>query len=104
MAISQPTTIAERSAQTIWSGRLASGRGTVTSGSGALDGLPVSWAARTGRPHGMTSPEELAAAAHSSCFSMALALRLGEHDATPQRIDVTATLSLADVGGRPTVV
>ena len=52
----------------------------------------------------MTSPEELAAAAHSSCFSMALALRLGEHDATPQRLEVTATVSLADVDGRPTVV
>ena len=104
MVISHPTVIAERSAQTIWSGRLASGQGTVTSGSGALQGLPVTWAARTQHPHGMTSPEELAAAAHSSCFSMALALRLGEHGATPQRLDVTATLSLADVDGRPTVI
>jgi osmotically inducible protein OsmC len=52
----------------------------------------------------MTSPEELAAAAHSSCFSMALALRLGEHGATPHRLDVTATVSLAEVDGRPTVV
>lgn len=104
MAISHPTVIAERSAQTIWSGRLASGQGTVTSGSRALEGLPVTWAARTQHPDGMTSPEELAAAAHSSCFSMALALRLGEHGATPQRLDVTATLSLADVDGRPTVI
>lgn len=104
MAISHPTVIAERSAQSIWSGRLASGQGTVTSGSGALQGLPVTWAARTQHPHGMTSPEELAAAAHSSCFSMALALRLGEHGATPQRLDVTATLSLVDVDGRPTVI
>jgi osmotically inducible protein OsmC len=104
MAISVPTAIAERSAQTIWSGRLTNGQGTVTSGSGALQGLPVTWAARTRAPHGMTSPEELAAAAHSSCFSMALALRLGEHGVTPQRLDVTATISLADVDGRPTVV
>jgi osmotically inducible protein OsmC len=52
----------------------------------------------------MTSPEELAAAAHSSCFAMALALRLGEHGVAPQRLDVTATLSLDDVDGRPTVV
>jgi osmotically inducible protein OsmC len=104
VAISQRTAIAERSAQTIWTGRLASGQGTVTSGSGALNGLPVTWAARTGQAQAMTSPEELAAAAHSSCFSMALALRLGEHDVTPQRLDVTATLSLADVDGRPTVV
>jgi osmotically inducible protein OsmC len=103
MAISPPTAIAERSAQTIWTGRLASGEGTVTSGSGALTGLPVSWPARTQAHHGMTSPEELAAAAHSSCFSMALALALGEHGVTPQRLDVTATLTLADIDGRPTV-
>jgi lipoyl-dependent peroxiredoxin len=52
----------------------------------------------------MTSPEELAAAAHSSCFAMALALRLGEHDIRPQRLEVTATVSLDDIDGRPTVV
>lgn len=104
MAIAQRTTIAERTAQTIWGGRLETGRGTVTSGSGALRDLPVTWAARTQQPDGMTSPEELAAAAHASCFSMALALRLGEHDATPQRLAVTARVTLGDVGGRPTVV
>lgn len=103
MVIARATTIAERSAQTIWSGRLADGRGTVTSGSGALQDLPVTWAARTQEPHGLTSPEELAAAAHASCFSMALALRLGEHGTPPQRLDVTATVALADVDGRPTV-
>jgi osmotically inducible protein OsmC len=52
----------------------------------------------------MTSPEELAAAAHSSCLAMALALRLGDHDITPQRLEVTATVSLEDIDGRPTVV
>ena len=71
--------------------------------SGALGALPVTWAARTQQPGGMTSPEELAAAAHASCFSMALALRLGEHDVTPRRIDVSATVSLDEVEGRPTV-
>lgn len=96
--------IAERSARTIWQGPLASGSGTVTSGSGALGELPVSWAARTVRADGKTSPEELAAAAHASCFSMALALRLGEHHATPDRLDVGATVTLADVDGRPTIV
>ena len=104
MAIAQRTSIAERSAQTIWTGPLGAGQGTVTSGSGALEGLPVTWAARTQRSRGMTSPEELAAAAHSSCFTMALALRLGERDLTPQRLEVRATVSLADVNGRPTVV
>jgi osmotically inducible protein OsmC len=104
MAIAQRSSIAERSAQTTWTGPLGTGRGAVTTGSGALEALPVTWAARTSRPHGMTSPEELAAAAHSSCFSMALALRLGERDITPERLEVTATVSLADVDGRPTIV
>jgi osmotically inducible protein OsmC len=103
MTIAQRPAIAERSAETVWTGPLAAGHGTVTSGSGALDDLPVTWAARTRESDGMTSPEELAAAAHSSCFAMALALRLGEHDITPQRLDVTATVSLDDIDGRPTV-
>ena len=51
----------------------------------------------------MTSPEELAAAAHSSCFAMALALRLDKHHITPQRLDVTSTVSLEETDGRPTV-
>jgi X-X-X-Leu-X-X-Gly heptad repeat protein len=50
MTIAQRTSIAERTAQTIWTGRLASGSGTVTSGSGALDGLPVTWASRIEHP------------------------------------------------------
>jgi len=104
MAIAQLPVIAERSARTIWSGPLATGRGTVTSASGALDELPVTWASRIQKPEGRTSPEELAAAAHASSFSMALALRLGEHGVPPQRLDVTATVSLDQVGGRPTVV
>lgn len=96
--------IAKRTAQTIWEGRLASGTGTVTSGTGALGELPVTWAARTQQPDGKTSPEELAAAAHASCFSMALALRLGEHSATPERLDVSATVTLDEVNSLPTVV
>jgi osmotically inducible protein OsmC len=98
------TRIAERTAHMIWEGRLASGSGTITTGSGALGRLPVTWAARIQEPDGMTSPEELAAAAHASCFSMALALRLGEHGATPTRLAVDATVLLDEVDGRPTVV
>ena len=71
--------------------------------SGALDGLDVTWAARTEQPNGKTSPEELAAAAHSSCFSMALALRLGEHKVHPQRLSVQAEVSLDEVDGVPTI-
>ncbi len=104
MAIAQLPVIAERSAQTIWKGNLATGGGTVTTGSGALGELPVTWASRIHQPEGRTSPEELAAAAHASCFSMALALRLDAHGVPPQRLDVTATVALDEVDGRPTVV
>lgn len=96
--------IAERSTGTVWEGPLASGTGRLNSGSGALTGLDVTWAARTEAPGGKTSPEELAAAAHSSCFSMALALKLGEHQLIPQRLDVQATVTLDEVDGLPTIV
>ena len=75
--------IAIRMAQTTWEGPLASGTGLIRMGSGATGELPVTWASRTERADGTTSPEELAAAAHSSCYAMALALRLGEHKARP---------------------
>jgi osmotically inducible protein OsmC len=96
--------IAQRNAQTTWEGALAGGNGKIQSGSGALDGLNVTWAARTEEPGGKTSPEELAAAAHSSCFSMALALRLGERHTPPQRLRVDATVTLDEVNGLPTIV
>jgi len=104
VAIAELPVIATRSARTIWTGPLATGRGTIRSASSAIDELPVTWASRIQHPEGKTSPEELAAAAHASCFSMALALRLGEHGVPPQRLDVTATVSLDEVDGRPTVV
>ena len=96
--------IAERTASTTWQGTLASGSGTITSGSGALGKLPVTWAARTTQPGGKTSPEELAAAAHASCFSMALSLRLGENHTPAEQLSVDATVTLDEVGGLPTVV
>ena len=61
-------------------------------------------AARTGRARGKTSPEELAAAAHSACYAMALALRLGEHKAIPERLAITATVTLDEADGVPTIV
>jgi len=95
--------IASRRAETIWEGTLSAGQGSVTGDSGAIDSLPVTWAARTESPDGKTSPEELAAAAHSSCFSMALALRLGEHGVQPERMSVAATVTLDEVDGVPTI-
>jgi osmotically inducible protein OsmC len=95
--------IAQRTATTTWEGSLAAGNGTLNAGSGALDGLNVTWAARTERPGGLTSPEELAAAAHSSCFSMALALKLGERHTQPEELRVEATVTLDEVDGLPTI-
>jgi osmotically inducible protein OsmC len=96
--------IAERSAQTVWEGNLARGNGTIRPYSGAFEPLPVTWAARTEAPGGKTSPEELAAAAHSSCFSMALSLRLGERKSPPERLTVSATVTLDEVDGKPAIV
>lgn len=96
--------IATRTAQTTWEGPLASGTGVIRMGSGAAGELAVTWASRTERANGKTSPEELAAAAHSACYAMALALRLGEHKAAPERLAITATVTLDEAGGVPTIV
>jgi osmotically inducible protein OsmC len=66
---------AVRSATATWSGDLATGSGSVSaSSSGAFSDLPVSWAARTESSDGKTSPEELVAAAHAACYSMAFSV------------------------------
>jgi osmotically inducible protein OsmC len=94
--------IAVRHAEITWEGQLASGTGTLSGQSGALE-LPVSWAARTERPDGKTSPEELIAAAHASCFAMALALVLGENHTPPKRLTVNAACTLDEVAGTPRI-
>lgn len=71
--------------------------------SGALDGMELTWASRTETPGGKSSPEELAAAAHSSCFSMALAMALGENKTPPQQLHVEAKVTLEEVDGAPTI-
>jgi len=95
--------IARREAEIIWEGPLARGTGTLTSGSGALDQLAVTWASRTEQPDGRTSPEELIAAAHASCFAMALALRLDAHQTPPERLAVSAACTLDEVGRAPRI-
>jgi lipoyl-dependent peroxiredoxin len=95
--------IATREAEIIWEGSLATGAGTVSSGSGALNQLPVTWASRTERPDGKTSPEELIAAAHATCFAMALSLVLGENHTPPDRLAVRAACTLDEVDGAPKV-
>ncbi len=96
--------IAIRTAHTTWEGSLASGTGLIRMDSGAAGELAVTWASRTERADGKTSPEELAAAAHSACFAMALALRLGARKAVPERLAVDATVTLDEAGGVPTIV
>jgi lipoyl-dependent peroxiredoxin len=85
---------AERTATTVWEGKLSDGKGTIDLKSGATGELPVTWASRTERSNGQTSPEELIAAAHSSCFSMALSHGLTQADTPPERLDVSATVTL----------
>jgi lipoyl-dependent peroxiredoxin len=85
---------AERRADVVWEGSLIEGSGTITkTGSGALPELPVTWASRTESPEGRTSPEELIAAAHASCFAMALSHALAEAGNTPERLETSATLT-----------
>jgi lipoyl-dependent peroxiredoxin len=95
--------IARRDAEVQWEGSLARGAGTLMSGSSALDELAVTWASRTEEPDGKTSPEELIAGAHASCFAMALALVLGDEGAPPERLAVAAECTLDEVDGAPRI-
>jgi osmotically inducible protein OsmC len=95
---------ATRTATVTWNGNLATGSGTVTAGSSDLfTDLPVSWAARTEAPQGQTSPEELLAAAHASCFSMALSVGLDRAGTPPDHLHVSATVTFDKVGENWTV-
>jgi osmotically inducible protein OsmC len=90
---------AVRRADATWEGDLTSGSGVVSaSTSRSFTELPVSWAARTASPDGRTSPEELLAAAHASCFAMALAHSLNGAGMPPQRLEVGATVTFDQVG------
>jgi osmotically inducible protein OsmC len=82
----------ESSASTIWRGSLTKGSGTTHPDSGAFADVEVTWAARTTRSAGKTSPEELLAAAHASCFCMALSHELSEAGNEPEQLNATATV------------
>jgi osmotically inducible protein OsmC len=79
-----------RNATTQWKGSLKEGRGRVTLESSGIGTYDVSWPARAEEPNGKTSPEELIAAAHSSCFSMALSGALTKAGSPPQSLETTA--------------
>lgn len=86
---------AERRASVTWNGDLISGAGTIDEvGSGAFGPLDVTWSARSEESSGgKTSPEELIAAAHASCFSMALANGLAKAGTPPERLQTSATVT-----------
>ena len=85
---------ADKHAEATWRGDLPTGSGTITSvGSGTFGPLDVSWPARTGDEGGKTSPEELIAAAHAACFSMALSNGLANGGNVPTSLAVSATVT-----------
>jgi osmotically inducible protein OsmC len=92
---------AVRQASVSWSGDLPTGKGSVSAAtSGVFEDLEVSWARRSeADAQGKTSPEELLAAAHASCYAMALSNGLGQAGTPPQSLDVTATVTFDRVGG-----
>jgi len=83
----------QRKASAIWKGGLKDGKGSVSSASGALNNTPYSFTTRFENTPG-TNPEELIAAAHAGCFSMALSAQLGGANLTPSSIETTATLTM----------
>ena len=84
----------ERRAHVTWTGSLLEGRGTIDEvGSGAFGPLDVTWAARAEEPEGLTSPEELLAAAHAACFSMALSSGLAKAGTPAEKLETTATVT-----------
>jgi osmotically inducible protein OsmC len=96
---------AERRASVTWSGDLRNGSGTIDEvGSGAFGPLDVSWAARSEEASGgKTSPEELIAAAHASCFSMALAGGLTKAGTAPERLQTSAAVTFVPGTGITTI-
>ena len=90
---------AERRARAVWEGTLLEGRGRLsTETTDVLSDQPVTWASRTEDPEGRTSPEELLAAAHASCYAMALSGALARRGTPAERLEVTATCVFDKVG------
>jgi osmotically inducible protein OsmC len=86
----------KRTASAVWQGSLKTGKGSLTSPGGALKNTEYSFGSRFESGAG-TNPEELIAAAHSGCFAMALSAELGKAGFTPDRLEVTAEVSLDNV-------
>ncbi len=96
---------AVRTARSVWTGDLMNGGGQVSAvTSGMFTDLDVTLPTRSGEAGGNTSPEELIAAAHASCFSMALSAGLTRAGTPPGKLDVSASVTFDMVDGAPTVV
>ena len=91
-----------RSASAVWKGGLKYGRGTVSTATGVLSNVPYNFSMRFENEPG-TNPEELIAAAHAACFSMALSLFLGNAGMTPTSIETTAKVTAEHVDGAFTI-
>jgi osmotically inducible protein OsmC len=87
-----------RTAEATWNGDLITGNGTINYvSSGAISRLPVTWASRTEAHNGKTSPEELIAAAHAACFSMAFSAQLARNGTPPGTLETTAAVTFDKV-------
>ncbi len=96
--------MAIRTARTAWNGTLQEGSGQVELSSSKVGTFDVSWPKRTADDaDGTTSPEELIAAAHSSCFSMAMSNEIAKAGGTPQSLEVSADVTLGQKDGAPTI-
>jgi osmotically inducible protein OsmC len=92
----------KRTASAVWLGNLKQGSGTVSTGNGALKNTPYSFSSRFENGAG-TNPEELIAAAHAGCFTMATSASLGRAGLTPEKLSTEATLTLEQVQGSWTI-
>lgn len=93
----------ERKARVVWEGDLFNGNGALsTETSSVLQESPVTWAARTSSPEGKTSPEELIASAHASCYAMALSLTLAQDGNAPERLEIRSVVTFDDEAAKVT--
>ena len=89
-----------RKADVAWEGSIARGTGTVVASNSGAFTLPVTLASRIGEPEGMTSPEELLAAAHAACFATSLGSELARAGTPPEHLDLRCTITMDEVEGR----
>jgi osmotically inducible protein OsmC len=90
-------------ASAVWTGSLKEGKGTISTATGVLNNANYSFATRFEGANSGTTPEEMIAAAHASCFSMAFGAELGKAGFTPSKIETQAAVTLAMIDGKPTV-